>query len=254
VTYWRLVLAWEGTHFHGWQLQPGVRTIQMEVEGALSKLLNQGRVRVVASGRTDSGVHARQQFVSFSTTQTRTPDSIVSGLNHFLPEDVVCLAAHPAPDGFDARHSTRRKCYQYRILARPIRCPNRRNFAWHIRKKLDIPRMSDAIQVFVGTHDFRSFQASGCSATNSVRTLKSARLEQHQDEVHLYFIGNGFLRYQVRNMVGTLVEIGLDKRDPDELSRILAARDRTKAGMTAPAHGLWLDWVEYLEGENEKGD
>ncbi|MEL6344251.1 MAG: tRNA pseudouridine(38-40) synthase TruA [Myxococcota bacterium] len=241
---WKLTLAWDGAGFLGWQRQPQGLTIQQAVEDALSRILGGQAVTVTASGRTDTGVHAIAQIASFETTIRREPDAVVRGLNANLPQQIVCLHAERAPDGFDARRWTRRKLYRYRILSRPVRCPHRQGRVWHLRYRLDVAAMADAARRLMGSHDFSSFQASGCSAKHPDRTLESARVQQVDDEVHLEFVGNGFLRHQVRIMVGTLVDVGRGRATVSSVSTILTAADRTAAGQTAPAHGLWLVWVE----------
>ena len=242
---WRLTLAWDGTAFSGWQRQPDQPTLQQTVEEALSSVLGGEPVRVVASGRTDTGVHALAQVVSFSTTAARTPKAIRSGLNANLPPQIACLEAEPAPPGFDARRWTRRKLYRYRVLARAARCPHRHQQTWHVRRPLDLAAMQQAIAVLQGSHDFSSFRASGCTALHPRRHIESARVvAAPDDELHLEFVGNGFLRHQVRIMAGTLIDIGEGRRAADTMPAILAAADRTAAGRTAPAHGLWLVWVE----------
>lgn len=248
---WQMTLAWDGGPFHGWQRQPHGQTIQQRVEEALSVVLAGERVAVTATGRTDAGVHALAQIASFAARTPRTPRAIVHGLNVHLPEQIACLDAAHAPAGFDARRWAQRKLYRYRILARPVRCPHRRRQVWWVRRPLDVAAMEAALPVLEGRHDFTSFQASGCTATQPVRVLESATLRQEGDELHLEFIGNGFLRYQVRNMVGTLVAMGLG-RFPGAMEEILAAADRRAAGPTAPPHGLWLVWVELGDGPSRE--
>lgn len=241
---WCITLSWDGRGFHGWQRQPQGPTIQQAVEEALSRVLGGAPVRVTASGRTDAGVHALAQVASFQTAVERSPTAIRRGLNANLPSQVACLGASLAPAGFYARTWSVRKLYRYRILDREVHCPHRRGQAWHRRRRLDLDAMSSAAEALVGTHDFSSFRASGCTAAHPVRCLESASIQRQGDEVHLEFIGNGFLRHQVRIMTGTLVHVGYGRWSPSELVGILHATDRTTAGPTAPPHGLWLVWVE----------
>ena len=242
---WRIVLAWDGAGFSGWQRQPDQPTLQQAVEDALAVVLGGARAHVTASGRTDTGVHARAQVASFATDVRRSPTAILRGLNANLPRQIACLSAELAPPGFDARRWTRRKLYRYRLLARPVRCPHRHGHTWHVSRPLQLAPMTEAAEALAGRHDYTSFRASGCSAKHPTRTIESARvLPAEDDEIHLEFVGNGFLRHQVRIMAGTLVEVGLGRLSPGALVDILAARDRSRAGRTAPAHGLWLVWVE----------
>lgn len=241
---WRITLSWDGHGFHGWQRQPQGPTIQQAVEEALAMVLGGTSVRVTASGRTDAGVHALAQVASFQTTVERSPRAIRRGLNANLPAGVACLEARLAPVGFYARTWSNRKLYRYRILDREVHCPHRRGHTWHRQRRLDLAAMSEAAEALAGAHDFSSFRASGCTAAHPNRCIESAAVCRHEDEVHLEFIGNGFLRHQVRIMVGTLVQVGHGRWAPSALADILTAADRTAAGPTAPPHGLCLVWVE----------
>ena len=244
---WRLTLAWRGTRYIGWQRQPNGRSIQEVVEGVLERILGGERVRVEASGRTDAGVHAAAQIVTFACRTQRDARSLLGGLNGLLPPDVACLAVEPAPPGFDPRREARRKLYRYRLLNRPTRCPFREELVWHWRYDLDVEAMDAAARYMVGRYDFSSFRAQGCTARHPVRSVESTRVARVDDEVHFEFVGNGFLRHQVRIQVGTLLEVGRGRRPPASVAETLAARDRAMAGQTAPAHGLWLMWVAYDE-------
>jgi tRNA pseudouridine38-40 synthase len=252
-TRWALTVAWDGTPFRGWQRQPGGGTIQQIIEEALTEILAGESVIVTASGRTDAGVHALGQVISFSTTTPRSDVAILRGLNARLPPEIAVLEARQVPLAFDPRRWTRRKLYRYRVLNRAVRCPHRRGQVWYQRSPLDVSAMAAAMPALEGEHDFTSFRASGCTAAHPRRNLLSARLIEHgDDELHFEFIGNGFLRYQVRNMVGTVIDIGRGMLPADSLPDILAARDRTRAGPTAPPHGLWLVWVEV--GDTPRGE
>lgn len=251
-TRWALTIAWDGAPFRGWQRQPGGNTIQQIVEDALSPILGGESVVVTASGRTDAGVHALAQVVSFEASARRTPSAILRGLNTKLPPEIVALSVREVPLAYNPRRWTRRKMYRYRVLSRAVRCPHRRGQTWFQRRPLDAGAMSRACADLVGTHDFTSFRAAGCTAAHPTRLLESAEVRRVDDEVHFEFIGRGFLRYQVRNMVGTLVQIGQGSRPADSIPQLLAARDRKLAGVTAPPHGLWLVWVEV--GETPRGE
>lgn len=253
VNHWRITLAWDGAPFLGWQRQPQGMTVQQAVEEALYRILGGVKVNVTASGRTDSGVHALAQVASFRTDVVRTERAIQLGLNANLPPEVVCLSATLAPEGFHARTWTRKKLYRYRILARQCRDPHRTGHVWHVRQPLDVAAMQEACSVLAGTHDFSSFRAAGCTVSSPVRTLPSAAVVTTDDEIHFEFIGHGFLRHQVRIMVGTLVKIGLGQWPKEKMGLILDARKRIEAGPTAPPHGLWLVWVETGDGPNVHG-
>lgn len=243
-TRFSLTVAWDGTPFHGWQRQPGGGTIQQFFEDALHEILGGESVTVTASGRTDAGVHALGQVISFACTAQRSETAILRGLNALLPSEIVVLDARTVPLAYNPRRWARRKLYRYRVLNRRVRCPHRRRWVWFHRKPLDVSAMAAAIPDLMGTHDFSSFRATGCTADHPRRRLASAQLRKEGDELLFEFIGHGFLRYQVRNMVGTLIQIGHGQRSADSIPALLAARQRTLAGPTAPSHGLWLVWVE----------
>lgn len=251
---WRVTLAWNGAAYVGWQRQPTGRSLQEVVEDAVARALGTEEVRVTASGRTDAGVHALAQVVSFQSPVDRAPDALVAALNANLPRDVAALDAILAPDAFDARRWVRRKLYRYRVLNRRPRCPFREGLAWHWRAPLDVGAMAEAAAHLVGRHDFSSFRAQGCGARHPVRTLEQATVARVDDEVHLEFTGNGFLRHQVRIMTGTLVDVGQCRQAPSAVAGILAARRRSAAGRTAPAHGLWLVRVDYGDGPRAGGE
>ncbi|MBP8644605.1 MAG: tRNA pseudouridine(38-40) synthase TruA [Syntrophobacteraceae bacterium] len=241
----RLVLEYDGSHYHGWQRQRGLLTIQEVLESRLEIMLNRP-MSVRASGRTDAGVHAKGQVVNFYSETRMMPQEIQRGLNSLLPGDVVVLAAEEVPDSFHAQFSATSKTYEYRILNRPEPSALERHYAWHIRRPLCLDSIFESLKLLTGSHDFAAFMASGGSVRCTERELTQASVEQPDPE-HLMFTfeANGFLRHMVRNLVGTLVEVGLGKRMPEEISSILAAKDRRAAGMTAPAHGLYLVSVRY---------
>lgn len=241
----RLTLEYDGSGYHGWQRQQGVLTIQEVVESCLEIMLG-GPVHVDASGRTDAGVHAAGQVISFRSNTRLQPQEILRGLNSLLPPDIVVLDAQEADPSFHARFSALSKCYQYRILNRPLPSALERNYSWHVRRPLDIPPMREALERTVGAHDFSAFMASGSAVRSTERILYRAELVL-SDPHRLVFSweANGFLRHMVRTLVGTLVDVGKGKLTPDEFSAILASRDRKRAGMTAPAHGLCLVSVRY---------
>jgi len=247
-TRWRLDLEYDGADFAGWQLQPGERTIQGVLEAALEVICGHP-VRVGAAGRTDAGVHALQQVACFQTSTPRMPREMVGGLNANLPEDVVVVTARPVPDAFDPRRSPHVKCYRYRWLVSDGRRPLRRRAVWQVRCALDAERMDAAVQALIGEHDFSSFRASGCTAKHPRRIVEAARVFAREDEVLLELEGRAFLRYMVRNIAGTLYDVGRGRCGVDHLATVLEARDRGRAGRTAPPQGLVLAWIRYLDGE-----
>jgi tRNA pseudouridine38-40 synthase len=241
-----LRVAYLGTTFHGWQIQTSLRSVQGELWKALRSLdpeapLPQG------TGRTDAGVHARAQGVLIHTTKTWDPYRLLAALNAHLPPDVRVMRAAPAPEGFFPRHHAVAKRYVYSIQEGPAEDPFTRGRRWHIHgaEPLEQAAMLKAIPCLLGEHDFSSFRHAECSAKSPIRKLYAIRLEAVGPRLDLVFEGNRFLMHQVRIMTGTLVEVGKGRIAPDAVPGILAARDRSAAGITAPPLGLYLDEVWY---------
>jgi tRNA pseudouridine38-40 synthase len=242
----RLVVEYDGTALCGWQRQPNGPTVQEHLEVALATLL-QHAATVTGASRTDAGVHARGQVATFRTERTIPLHGIRRGLNSLLPDAIAIREAAEAPDEFHARFSASGKHYRYTILARPDRSPRWRDRAWHHAKPLDRDAMRAAAAVLVGEHDFAAFRAAGCSAKTTIRRIDSIELADDGELVQIDVRGNAFLRNMVRILVGTLVEAGTGDRTPAQVVEILANRDRTKAGITAPPQGLELVSVRYPE-------
>ncbi len=243
----RLILAYDGTEFAGWQLQPRQRTVQGVLEDALEELLGRA-VRVTAAGRTDSGVHAQGQVVSVPLLEgERLPlSAFTKGLNGILPDDVAVQDAVFAEHGFDARRAARGKLYRYRIRNGPSRSPLHRRTHWEIFRPLDLGSMAEAARALIGEHDFAAFRAADCPAKTTVRRLDRAELSgKPGGEIAFEVRGTAFLKHMVRNLVGTLVDVGRGKRAAADMARLFAGRDRREAGPTAPAHGLTLVEVYY---------
>ena len=240
----RLRLAYDGTEFHGWQIQPSVRTVQGELGAAIARVVGEP-VRAHGASRTDAGVHARDQVVSVRVAGRIGCEELVRALNALTRDDVVILAVDEVPDEFHARFSALGKRYCYRIRNHELGEPWSRAHAWHVPRQLDVQGMDADARVLVGTHDFSSFQATGSNVASPVRALRSIEVHREGCEVHIDVIADGFLRHMVRNIEGTLVEVGLRHRPPGSTLAALMARDRGAAGPTAPAHGLWLEQVFY---------
>lgn len=242
----KLTVAYDGTAYAGWQVQPNGTTIQEVMEGAFSRIL-QEPVRLRAAGRTDAGVHAREQVVDFADAGVRDLETIVHGGNGLLPPDIRILSASVAPETFDAmRHATEKE-YRYFLYLSPVASPFLSRYAWHIEKPLDLDAVRKGLSHLVGEHDFSSFRGQGCNAISPVRTIFRAEIAKH-DVPGLFSIdvtGAGFLRHMVRNIVGTVVNAGKGKHSAVHVGEILRARNRSAAGLNAPPHGLFLWRVSY---------
>ena len=241
----KLVLSYDGTRYVGWQVQPNGPSIQAAVEQALATL-HKEPVRITGAGRTDAGVHAFGQVASFAVERPLPLSAYVKGMNALLPEDIAVRSAEVRATPFDARRDARGKRYRYRIENLPTRAPLTRLQAWQLFRPLDVAAMHAAAQALLGRHDFSAFRASDCEAAHAVRELRRLAVEPGPDgRIDVVAEATAFLKHMVRNLVGTLVEVGLGDRSPGSMAELLAARDRTRAGRTAPAHGLLLEEVFY---------
>jgi tRNA pseudouridine38-40 synthase len=240
----KLTVEYDGTNYHGWQTQPTAPTIQATLENALSVFFATP-IRVIGSGRTDAGVHALGQVANFHVDKQVDRHRLLRGLNALTPRDITIKDAEVVSDAFDARRDGRARVYEYHILNRPTPSPFYLNRAWHLHAPLDLTAMRAAILCLLGEHDFSSFRAAGCDAEHPVRRVYETALET-RGELLVYTIqATAFLRHMVRNIVGTLVEVGQGIHTAAWFAEVLAARDRTQAGITAPAQGLFLMEVKY---------
>ncbi len=242
-------MEYDGSGFSGWQVQPGERTVQSELERALGELAGE-KIRTVAAGRTDAGVHALGQAAGFRTECRHRPEVFERGLNALLPPDVSVVSAVEEGPDFHARGDARGKTYSYVIRDGAPRSALGRGREWRMGRALDLGVMREAAARLLGEHDFSSFRSSSCEAKSPVREI--GRIEVFRDAAGravLEFRGRSFLKQMVRAMVGTLVEAGLGKMTPSEMTGVLEARDRSAAGPTAPAEGLYLVEVQYHSPE-----
>ena len=242
----KLILEYDGTNYHGWQSQSGSGkpTIQDTLEQAIKTLTNEEH-KTFSSGRTDAGVHAFGHAANFKTMSSLPPAAWAPALNHLLPRDIRILSSEEAADDFHARYSAWGKIYHYRILNRREPSALYRAYAWRVNLRLNVKNMKAAATFLEGKHDFSAFRGSGCSAKNPIRTIRSLQMKKKGEFVEMTIEADAFLQYMVRNIAGTLVEVGLGRFSPEDVKRILKSRDRTLAGRTAPPQGLYLVKVLY---------
>ncbi|GAO52873.1 tRNA pseudouridine synthase A [Aneurinibacillus tyrosinisolvens] len=249
----KLTFSYQGTAYYGFQRQRNGPSVQKTMEDALRKILKQ-ETTLHASGRTDSGVHARQQVAHFCTAARMPADRIPVAINTILPDDIVVLEAVDMPADFHARYYVTEKTYKYRLLNQRPADPFLREWAQHVKIPLNLEKMRRAAAYLVGTHDFTSFCSTRAVVEDKVRTIHEIRIEESKRDdslpgqgfdIWLTFRGSGFLYNMVRIMTGTLVEVGKGKWEAEDVRRMLEARNRDIAGITAPAHGLYLWEVKY---------
>lgn len=240
----KLTIAYDGTNYYGWQRQKNHVTVQQVLEESLAKLFAEP-LNIAASGRTDTGVHAYGQVVSFSTSGKIPLENIVKAAKTVLPDAIAVLQAEQVEDNFHARYNAKAKQYLYRIIQTDLPNPFQVNYSWLIDKKLDVEKMQTAADLLIGTHDFSSFKASGSTPTQPVRTIYEAQWQSKGQELSFIIKGNGFLYHMVRNIVGTSVAVGLNQISVQDFADIFVAKNRKLAGKTAPAQGLYLAKVFY---------
>lgn len=238
-----LYLEYDGTHFHGYQRQKEQRTVQGELEKALYLLLKE-EISVSGSSRTDAGVHAKSYPVTFETKSSIPPDKIAVALNQYLPEDLKAQRSLEVPEGFNARFHARGKTYSYRFLRRNQPSALYRNYAYLVRKDLDIGLMKEAALAFIGVHDFTGFRSVGSSDPNPVKDMREIRISEEGEFVTLYITASGFLYNMARIMAGTLLDAGMGRISGDEIRMILESKERGKS-MVLPPWGLYLEEVYY---------
>lgn len=243
-----LEIAYDGTNYSGWQVQNNAVSVQETIDKALSEWLSE-EIHTIGASRTDAGVHARGNVAVFDTNSQIPADKFAFGLNSRLPGDICIQESFEVPMEFHPRFTETVKTYEYKILNRKFPDPTRRNDSLFYYGRLDVDSMNEAASYLVGPHDFKSFCAVNHDAKTTVRTIYSAVVDKEEDMITFQITGNGFLYNMVRIIAGTLIEVGKGKIKPESIKKIMEARDRQKAGPTAPAHGLTLVEIEYPEWE-----
>jgi tRNA pseudouridine38-40 synthase len=239
-----LALEYDGSRFLGWQTQSGGGTVQDVLQAALSGIAGSA-VQVTCAGRTDRGVHAREQVVHFDTEATRPDSAWVRGVNALLPESVAVLWAARVADDFHARYAALARTYRYVLLNRPVRPALAARHAGWVHAPLDVAAMRDAAPLLVGEHDFSAFRSAECQAKSPVRTLQALEVQARGERIDFVLRANAFLHHMVRNIVGTLIYVGNGRHAPQWAGEVLASRDRARAAPTFAAEGLYLERVEY---------
>jgi tRNA pseudouridine38-40 synthase len=240
----RLLLEYDGGAFHGWQSQKNAANLQDLLDEKLAVLLKD-KPRVSGAGRTDAGVHARGQVAAFSTKSDKACEQILKGLNGLLPQTVRVRACDEVPELFDPRRDALAKTYRYTFFDGPAHSPFWKRWSWHSRQHLDEKAMAQGAKHLEGEHDFSSFRAAGCAAKTPVRRILKAQVRRKGERITLEIRGTAFLQQMVRIIAGTLYDVGIGQRAPESIAGLLLARDRKKAGKTAPPEGLVMWEVEY---------
>ena len=242
---YKIIVEYDGTNFVGWQKQENGPSIQSSLEDAIKKITSE-TVSVFGAGRTDSGVHAKGQVAHFEFSKNISLGSIRDGINqHLRPLPIAILDVEEVDDDFHARFSAKLRTYEYLIINRRAPLTFNKNLAWGVFKKLNMDAMKDAASNFVGKHDFNAFRSVDCQSSSSIKTVQSCSIETNDQHIKLNVAAKSFLHSQVRIMTGTLVEVGKGKFNSSDVRDIIKSRDRSQAGATAPAHGLYLLKVEY---------
>ncbi len=242
---WKLTIEYDGSGFHGWQMQKDARSVQSTIEDAIKKFCDED-VRIHVAGRTDAGVHALAQVCHADIDRPTDGDTVRDAINYYMrPHPAVILNAEPVTTDFHARFSATSRQYMFRVINRPRQLTIDRGHAVHFYKPLELKPMQEAAAVLLGHHDFTSFRADGCQSPSPMKTMLDTRVEQIGNEFRFYFSAKSFLYHQVRNMVGTLFFVGTGQWSVAEFQRAFEAKERAKAGPTAPPHGLYFVGVTY---------
>ena len=240
----KLIIEYDGKQFNGWQKQPTKLNIQGEIERAIGEITGE-EIDLTASGRTDAGVHSLGQTANFKTNSNIPIEKFAIAINSKLKRSIVIKSAEEVDERFHSRLSCKEKTYRYVINNSEYGTAIYRNMEYCVPQKLDVETMQKAAKYFEGEHDFKAFKASGTSSKSSVRTIFKAEVTKHEDRIYIELTGNGFLYNMVRIISGTLLDVGIGKIKPEEITEIIESKQRTRAGKTLPAHGLCLMEVNY---------
>ncbi len=240
----KMTIAYDGTRYSGWQIQPNAATVEGVLTDALSSLLHEP-VALIGASRTDAGVHALGNVAVFDTEHPIPAEKISYAVNAYLPEDIRVVESRQVAGDFHPRYDCHSKCYEYHITCGEFAMPMERLYAHHLRKKPDVARMQAAAVYVEGSHDFTSFCQTGTPVRDKVRTIYSLTVCDREQEIVIRVVGNGFLYNMVRIIAGTLIQVGLGEKNPEDIPAIIEAMDRQKAGHTAPAKGLRLCYIRY---------
>lgn len=240
----KLIVAYDGTDYCGWQIQPNGITVEEVLNRALFRLTGE-EIRVIGASRTDAGVHARGNIAVLDTASTIPAERFAYAVNPLLPEDIVVVKSEEVPQDWHPRYQKSVKTYEYRILNREMPDPLKRKYTWHVSFPLDIDKMREAAEHLKGQHDFRSFCSVHTAVKSTVRTIYTLDIVKSGDEIIIRISGNGFLYNMVRIIAGTLAEVGRGFRTPEDVRDLLTAKEREEAGATAPPQGLTLIRIEY---------
>lgn len=242
---YKLKISYDGTRYYGWERQPDKDTIQGKIEDVLRRLTGDNEINLIGAGRTDAGVHARGMMANVHLDFPGSPEGLRNCLNRYLPEDIAITDVKEAAERFHARYLSKGKIYQYTVFDGEVRPVFNRRYYSAIEEPLNIEKMQEAAGYLIGEQDFKSFCGNPKMKKSTVREIYDINIRRSKGYVYFTYEGSGFLQYQVRIMTGTLIEVGLSKRKPEDIARILLARDRKEAGFTAEAKGLCLLKVKY---------
>lgn len=242
----KLIIEYDGTNYCGWQKQKNNRTVQETIEKAISKITNE-EIDLIGSSRTDSGVHARGMVANFITASNIPANKFREAINCKLPDDIAILNSEEVPLNFHSRYNSTGKTYSYTIINRYEKIALGKNYVLHVKDELDISKMESACKYFIGKHDFKAFKTAGSSVKTSVRTIKELKIESINDGIKIIITADGFLYNMVRIIVGTLIEVGKGKINPDDIENIIGQGDRSKSGPCVMPNGLVLEKVYYLQ-------